>query len=143
MDNTLKETNIWGSIKKFWIDGLPSKKIYFGRIVTEPGSENEKQWLSIQTSDLVPAQVSSAFMTIYMFSKEDAEFDDLVALRDDVLALLAEGQIDLYNVSGEAWEKIGGMLVDINSQGNPIPIAGKAHMSHLETILKWGAVWWK
>lgn len=143
MDNTLKEVNLWNSIKKFWIDGLSNRKIYFGTIVTAPASENEKQWISIQTSDLLPAHVSSAFMTIYMFSKEDIEFDNMVALRDDVLSLLAEGRMDLYNTSTDPWELIGGMLLDVNFQGNPVPIAGKTHMSYLETILKWGAVWWK
>lgn len=143
MDNTLKEVNIWKSIKKFWIDGLPDTQLYFGRVVTSPGSETINQWLCIQTSDLIPSQVSSAFMTAFMCSKEDPEFDYLAALRDDALSLLEEGRIDLYNTYTEPWEKIGGILLDVTFQANPIPIAGKAYMSYIETSLKWGAVWWK
>src|SRR6056297_2247734 len=113
MDATLKELNLWKSIKKFWIDGLSPTAVYFDRIFESDRTDD--QWVSVIVDGLRPAHVHIASMRIYLVSKYDAEGDDLVNLRDTVFAMLEPGRIDLYDVSLDPWEKIGGILVSVDT----------------------------
>lgn len=142
MDATLKETNIWKSIKKFWLDGIDTTvtPVYFDRIVTTAQKE-ENQWICVDTEDVLPAHVSSALMNVYMFSKEDKEGDQLIALRDTILELLYDGRISLYDTSVSPWNKVGGMMLYIINQSGIGRTDNKVKMRYMEILLKWGAVW--
>ena len=138
MDATLKELNLWKSIKKFWIDGL-SVPVYFDQIFVTDRVED--RWIGIAVANLRPAHVHEASMRVYIFSKEDVEGNKLVGLRDDVLELLEPGRINLYDVSLDPWEKIGGILVSVDSQTVPSGVPGGGRIKTIQTTLKWGAVW--
>lgn len=139
MDETLKEINLWKSIKKFWIDGLSPISVYFDKIFVSDRTDD--QWVGVAVAGLRPAHVHEASMRVFMFSKEDAEGDKLVSLRDDVFTLLEPGRIDLYDVSLDPWEKIGGILVSVDTQTAPSGVPGGGKMKTIQTTLKWGAVW--
>lgn len=139
MDATLKETNLWKSIKKFWIDNLSPTPVYFDRIFENGRTDN--QWVSIIVDGLRPAHVHRASMRVYLVSKNDAEGDDLASLRDTVVDLLEPGRIDLYDVSLDPWEKIGGIMVAIDSQTSPSKVPGNRKIKSIQTTLRWGAVW--
>lgn len=141
MDATLKETNIWRSVKKFWLDELPEIKIFFDNIVVTPTFPDVDNWIVIKVEGLTPEQVSYAFMTIFMFSRKDAEGDDLVALRDEVINALFPGFINLYDTSESPWTKIGGILVQDITQSRTVPSPGSSRMRYIESTLRWGAVW--
>lgn len=146
MDTTQRETDIWRSVKKFWLDGLTDIKVFFDNIVISSVAPSENQWIVVKLENIMPGHVSTARMTVFLFTREDSEGDDLTTLRDTAMNLLSEGYIDLYNTEpeeGDSWQKVGSMLVDEFNQSRTIPSPGPSRMRYIETTLKWGAVWWR
>jgi hypothetical protein len=141
MDATLKEINIWRSVKKFFSDGISEVPVYFDRIITAPSADAPERWVNVIVEDLAPNQVSSAIMNVYMFSKNDHEGDKLAQLRDTVLELLFPGSIDLYDTTGDSWVKVGGMVIRVDGQSKAMQAPDGSKMSYITTTLKWGAVW--
>lgn len=140
-DPTILQTNIWRSIKKFFIDGIgESTDIHFDRILTSPFG-GSKQWICILLEQIQPRVVSSAFMPIYMFSKDDPEGDDLIALRDTVITLLYDGRIDLYDTYKNPWEKAGGIVLNLGTQSKLVYNPDQTKMISISPMLKWGAKW--
>jgi hypothetical protein len=140
LDVTLRETDIWRSIKKFWIDGIPNTKVYFNEFVVTPKTELDK-WICVDIEGLRPAHVSNLTMTVFMFTKSDIEGDDLAALRDQIMELLFPGRITLYNTTTTPWTAAGGIIVDIVFQSVVSKTVSKADMKYIETILRWASVW--
>ncbi len=139
---TLSQTNIWRSVKKFFLDGLDSSiEVYFDRILTAPRSDTPDQWVSVLLYEIEPKVVSEAFMPIYMFSKNDPEGDKLYLLRDSILELLYPGYIDLYDTTVDPWEKFGGITIILKPQGKVTYNPDKTKMISFLPMLKWGAKW--
>ena len=143
MDSTLKETNLWRSVKKFFVDGLESTDItpYFDRVVQRQSSDLPSKRINVLIENPVPGHVSDASMTIFCFSAEDREGDELAEIRDEVIGLLYPGVIDLYETSNDPWTKVGGIKVIVNGQSNTIYNPDNTKMMYIQTTLKWGAVW--
>jgi hypothetical protein len=145
MDATLKETNLWRSLKKFFVDGLKGTGIvpYFERVLHRPTKDAPEKWINVMLENPVPGHVSDASMTIFCFSKKDLEGDELADVRDEVINLLYVGYIDLYDATTDPdnWTKVGGIKVTVNNQSNTIYNPDNSKMIYIQTILKWGAVW--
>jgi len=147
LDGTLKEVNLRRSVRKFWIDGLTEEEgmefpVYFGSITVEPEFPDEEKWIAIQLEDIDPRQVSTAFMTVFMFTRKDEYGDKLAEVRDRVIEVLYPGYIDLYETESDPWQKIGGIKTFVVSQSSPMPVgASETRIVYIEVILKWGAVW--
>lgn len=143
MDATLRETNLWRSIKKLFVDGLESTEIvpYFDRIVSNPTKDAPNKWINVMIENPNPAHVSEATMTVFCFSKEDHEGDELAQIRDEIIRLFYPKFIDLYDTSTDPWTKIGGMLVVVNDQSGTIFTQNNSKMLYIQTTLRWGAVW--
>lgn len=144
MDATLKEVNIWNSIKKFFIDGLDGTGItpYFDRIMTNNSTtDGPTRWVNIMVENLVPAHVSNANLTAFCFTKEDHEGDELSHVRDEIVGLFYGGSIDLYDTSVTPWTKIGGMIVVMKGQSKTIYNPDKSKLVYVQTLIKWGSVW--
>lgn len=143
MDASLKETNVWRSIKKFFVDGLNETDItpYFDRILQRPSDNAPNKWVNILVENIEPHHVSDASMTIFCISKEDHEGDELSAIRDTIIELLYPGHIDFYDTSVDPWVKVGGMVVINDGQSNTIYNPDQSKMLYIQNILKWGAVW--
>jgi len=147
MDGTLKETNLLRSIRKFWIDGLTTGEalelpVFFGSVKVTKSYPDAKKWIMVQLEDVLPNQVSTALMTIFMFTREDEFGDVLTGVRDKVIELLYPGYIDLYETGSTPWQKIGGIKTHVAYQSSPMPAtASETRIVHIEVILKWGAVW--
>ena len=142
MDASLKETNVWRSIKKFFVDGLGGTDItpYFDRIVSTTDKDITK-WVNILVENIDPHHVSDANMTIFCISKEDREGDELSEIRDTIIDLLYPGHIDFYDTSVDPWSKVGGMVVINNGQSNTVYNPDQSKMLYIQTTIKWGAVW--
>lgn len=141
MDATLKEANLWKSIKKFFWDGLSSSEnIFFDRILTAPDN-TPNTWVCILLEQLYPRTVSSAFMPIYIFSKHDEEGDKIRVLRDSILELLYPGYIAFYDTEKDPWEIVGGIHITVEPQSRIIYNPDKTKMIYLSSRLRWGAKW--
>ena len=144
LDATLKETNIWRSIKKFFIEntgsGSPSYPVYFDRVIVA-GNFTDEQWINVTVENVIPNYVSHAVMTIYLCSRFDREGDELACMRDFVLQYLYSGYIDLYDTTTDPWKKIGAMKLFIKEQSDTLYNPDRSKMIYFLCLLKWGAVW--
>lgn len=139
---TLSQTNIWRSIKKFFLDGMDSStKIYFDRILSAPESDTPDQWICVMLHEIDPKVVSEAFMPVYMFSRNDPEGDNLYLLRDDVMEIFFDGYISLYDTTKDPWEKVGGIKVNLRPQSKIVYSPDQVKMVYMLSLLKWGAQW--
>lgn len=143
MDATVKLTNVWRSVKKFFIDGLSGEdvELIFDRVDTKPSDDKGDKWVCILLENTQPQQVSSSNLTIFMVCREDYEGDEVVKLRDTLFDLLYPGRIDLYDTYSDPWEKVGSMSMFIRRQTHNIPNPEGSKMSLFTIELKWGAVW--
>ncbi len=139
MDESLKEANVWRSIRKYFIDNLNSTvPVHFDRIITPPTDSAPDQWVNIMVEAPTPAHVSDAVMTLFLFSKQDREGIELAELRDTVLELLYPGSIDLYDAE---WNKIGALSVFVDSQSSTNYNSDQSKMIYIQCALRWGSVW--
>ncbi len=143
MDATLKETNVWRSIKKFFVDGLNGTDItpFFERPFVRSSSNAPNKWVTILVENIVPHHVTDGNLTVFCFSKQDNEGDELVYIRDEIVSLLYPGHINLYDTSKDPWVKIGGMKVFITGESNNTYNPDQSKMVYIQAVLKWGAVW--
>ena len=142
LHSTLSQTNLWRSVKKFFLDGMDSSvKIYFDRIVSAPESDTPDQWLSVMLHEIDPKVVSEAFMPVYMFSKNDPEGDNLYLLRDIVMELFYDGYMLLYDTTKDPWESVGGIKINLRPQSKIVYSPAQTKMIYLLPLLKWGAKW--
>lgn len=149
MDSTLKEINVRRSVRKFWTDGLSDASeefpVSFGELNLTADSPAAKKWMHIQLNDILPAQVSTALMTVFFFAREDEYGDEVSKLRDKAIDILYPGYMGLYETEvaeGESWYKVGGIKTDVVFQSKPLPLSlSDVRAVYIEVILKWGAVW--
>ena len=142
MEITLSETNIWRSIKKFWYDQLDGVvSIFFDRVITKSQKADLSQWVTIFIEGVIPGHVSDASMTIYMFSTQDSEGDNLAELRDTIFDLLTPGYIDFYDTSTVPWVKAGAFLVYIRNESRIFYNPDRTKMKYLTCDLKWPSIW--
>lgn len=143
MDASLKETNVWKSIKKFFVDGLNGTDItpYFERPFVRSTDNAPDKWVTILLENIVPHHVTDANLTVFCFSKQDHEGDELVYIRDTIIDLLYPGTIDFYDTSVDPWVKIGGMSVFVVGQSDNTHNPDQSKMRYIQNVLKWGAVW--
>lgn len=140
MDATLRQTDLWRSVKKFFWDGLSgSVDLHFDRILTSPNN-NPDIWVCVLLEQISPKTVSSAYVPIYMFSRHDDEGDNLYALRDMVFELLYPEHITLFDTSKDPWEEAGGIIVKIESQSKMIYNPDRTKMIYFSSKLLWGAL---
>ena len=143
MDITLKEVNLKQSIKKFFVDGLPSQNLNFDAILSpDLVSSDTVQWMSILLEGGNLGTVSEVQMSLFLFTRNDKEGDDLSAFGDDVIGLIYDhGNFDLYNTSVTPWVKIGGVNIHIQNQSNMDSTPDGTKMKYIQTLLKWTAKW--
>jgi len=142
MDATLKEVNLKKSIKKFFVDGLPSWELNFDKILTPDLMDTDKrQWMSALLEGGSLGTVSSVQMSLFLFSRKDIEGQDLAAFWDEVMTLLYPGTFDLYNTSIIPWVKIGGVVIDVLSHSNSDETPDGTKMKWVQTELRWTALW--
>lgn len=140
MDASLKEINLWKSIKRFWKEGLDgTSKVYFDKFFDT--KRRADRWVGVELSGVRPDQVSQAFMKIYIYSRKDHEGDELVTLRDSVMELIEPSFFTLYDTSLDPWESIGGVqIIEVNQ--SPIQnMPDGVKMKLIQTLIKWSAVW--
>lgn len=136
MESTLSRKNLWRSVKKFWKDAS-SYPVYFDNDFMIDRKEN--QYLIVNIDGIHIAQLSNGFMTVFVFSKKDAEGELLTATRDYVIDRMEPGYFDLYNTEVSPWVKIGGVILSEFEEvdGGNVPTGTKTLM--IRCLMQWGA----
>lgn len=139
MDASVKRTNIYKSIKKFFWDSLYSEKGYnvvFDKEFSPP--QDVDNWINILLENLESDVVSSAGISIYIFTRKDTEGNKVTEIRDDVIDYLRDGFLDLYD---ENMDKFGGGRIYIESENGISHVGDETKMISIVCTLRWGAKW--
>jgi len=121
LDATGRESNIWDSIKKYFIDNL-SYSLSFDRALSAPDLQGTvvTRWVSFTLNDMIIGDMSSIMLDIYCCSRQDNEWHKLSQIRDTVFDLLIDTtmtdtmrRIPLYQSHAtNAWTLIGSLMID-------------------------------
>lgn len=152
LDPTAKMTNVWDSLKKFFVDNLyTTEKLHltFDRTLTTPkiqGHEVEK-WVVITPGPAEREAMGYFTLEIFCCTRQDPEEFKLVRLSDKVMGYLTDTtathgmkSIPLYQSSSSgAWTLIGALLVqDIVESGN-LDASDLTKYKILTVTLRWSA----
>lgn len=143
LDPTVSEAAISGSIRKFFWDGLYTANgtyVSFDATTSPPEDTSIKEWVNVDIGNIRPDQVSESSLHIYLLTTEDLEGVKLDTLADQVLELLYEGFISLYDTSFN--ETNTGIQVKIeNSAREPFAKDNKTKLRYILATIRWGAKW--
>jgi len=121
LDATGRESNIWDSIKKYFIDNL-SYSLSFDKALSAPNLRGTAvdRWVAFTLNDMIIGDMSSIMLDIYCCSRQDNEWHKLSQVRDTVFELLIDTtktdtmrRIPFYQSHAtNPWTLIGALLVD-------------------------------
>lgn len=131
LDETAKEVNLRGSVKKYFVDEVyPSYELTFDNALNVPKIQGIaiKQWVTVLFGESEVDHLGYYVLDIYLCTRQDPEGYNLSVLADFMRNKLTDSsgsdgakRIDLYNVG--SWTKIGGLVVQeiIESQEMDAP----------------------
>ena len=121
LDATGRESNIWDSIKKYFVDNL-SYSLSFDKALSTPNLRGTAvdRWVAFTLNDMIIGDMSSIMLDIYCCSRQDNEWHKLSQVRDTVFELLIDTdktdtmrRIPFYQSHAtNPWTLIGALLVD-------------------------------
>ena len=155
LDATVRESNVWDSIRKFFVDNLakggPAIPIMFDSGISEPKVSGNKdlveKWLNIESGEILTGSVSSYKFDVVCCTRKDNAGFKLTQLRDTLMQYLKpngeQGIIPLYQtrVKPAPWTDTGiGMLICIDSESKKINATNEIKFKVLTITLLWGAI---
>lgn len=150
LDATAREANLRDSIKKFFIDNLPSSvKITFDRGLSSPNlsGHTTDTWVAVNFGNDDPGPLSVAFLLVYVCSRQDNEGYKLAQLRDKVVTILSNTtysdgmqRIPFYaSHPTNPWTQVGTMLVQDFYIGNELRMEDETKYRLITVKLTWAA----
>lgn len=151
MHPTRKQSNFYLSLKKRIIDSSVSEvfPIHFSALTDIPrayttGDEYDK-WVAIEVGDKIGEDISEQLIHLHLFTKKDAEFDNMMALEDTVMLWFLDENghldgFDFYNTELETWEKIGGVKVYQERVSDTSEFKSGIKFKTITLLCKWAAI---
>ena len=152
LDPTARESNLRDSIKKFFVDNIArgeSIPITFDRGLVNPRLQGQvtKKWVSLIFGPMERGYLSSAFLQIYICTREDNEGFKLAQLGDKVMGILHDSnhtdgmaRIPFYrSLENEPWELIGAIVVQEVIEGGSFDIEDETKVKLLTARLRWAS----
>jgi hypothetical protein len=93
LDATARESNIWDSIKKYFVDSVPSAiPITFDRALSAPKTTDQEvtRWLTFVLGPIDIQVLSDITLDIYCCTRNDNEWFKLAQLADTVRELITD-----------------------------------------------------
>lgn len=151
MHPTRKQSNFYFSLKKRIIDYSESGSVpvYFSSLADIPfayldGNEYNK-WIVVEVGDKTGEDVPEQLIHLHLFTRKDAEFDNMMILEDTVMSwfLSSVGHLDgfiLYNTELDPWEKIGGVKVYQERVSDTSEFKTGIKFKTITLLCKWAAI---
>lgn len=150
MHPTRKQSNFYLSLKKRMIDySSGSIPVLFSALPDIPyeylnGDEYNK-WVVVEVGDKTGEDINEQLVHLHLFTKKDAEFDNMMALEDTVMQwfLNPQGHLDgfvLYNADLDPWEQIGGVKVYQERVSDTSEFKSGIKFKTITLWCKWAAV---
>ena len=152
LDESAKLSNIYGSVKKYFVDRLVTIEgisLDFDKTYTDAYAsllDLVNQWVIIALEPDDMETLSSLRLSIYLYSRRDAEGDDLAALRDTVMAYLRDrtqtdgfARVELFNTADPAnWISIGGGVLLVDNESGVYRAKDETKFMYISVTLRWG-----
>ena len=148
LDATVRESNVWDSIRKFFVDNLArggsAIPVMFDAGISSPkisGNKVVEKWLNVEQGRIESETVSSYEFRVVCCSRNDMEGFKLTQLRDTLMQYLKpngeEGIMDLYN--SQTWTKVAGMIIIVGQESERLNASNEVKFKVIPLTLKWGA----
>jgi hypothetical protein len=121
LDATARESNIWDSIKRYFLGNL-SYELTFDKALSAPSIQGKTldRWVSFALDDMVIGDLSVIQLSIYCCTRQDNEWHKLAQVRDAVFESLIDEtktdtmrRIEFYQSHPTSdWTLIGTLMVD-------------------------------
>lgn len=151
MNSLSKETNVRGSLKKFFVDNL-GIAVTFDTSLASPdlraqGIDSVNQWYNIDFGEFGRNELAEFYFDIYILSRQDPEGVLLIQNTDTVMGLLLDStktdgmkRIPLYDVSVLPWVFLTNMVIqDIWDSPSAEVIEDETKIKLLSVKMRWGA----
>ena len=152
LDATSRESNVWDSIRKFFVDNLvrggPNIPIGFDIGLASPkiaGNEVVEKWVNIESGTMYSDTVSEYSFNVICCTRKDNAGFKLTQLRDTLMGYLkpsdGQGIIPLYQSrqGGEWGASIAGMLIYVGQESERLTASNEIKFKVVPITLKWGA----
>lgn len=151
MHPTRKQSNFYFSLKKRIIDYSASDPVipHFSALTDIPyeylNGDEYNEWVVVEVGDKTGEDVPEQYVHLHLFTKKDAEFDNMMVLEDTVMSwfLSSVGHLDgftLYNTETDPWEQIGGVKVYQDRVSDTSEFKSGIKFKTITLLCKWAAV---
>jgi hypothetical protein len=150
MNALAKETNVKGSLKKYFVD-IFDNAITFDVSLASPdirkqGKDAVKQWYNVKFGQFGRNALSEYLFDIYCLSRQDTEGKMLSVSADAMMNSLVDStksdgmrRIALYDIEQSPWLLIGAMVVqDINDAAPFAVQEDETKVKIFNVRLRWG-----
>ena len=121
LDATARESNIWDSIKKYFVDNMTTHPVTFDKSLVAPNIRGRlvDRWYSVVMGAVEIGKMSDIILDIFICTRQDNEWFKSAQMKDTMFELLTDPtktdstrRIPFYQSSAtEAWVLLGGILV--------------------------------
>jgi len=134
-----KESNIRNSIKKFFLDGINAVEGIPVHFTTNIDQSELSEWIFVDCSnESMTGHVSRKRVIVYVFTRDDPEYDRLHEIMDKVISYFHPGHIALYD--GD-WNEVGGAKVEVLPVGALRKTKDNSNFKAMPFVIAWGASW--
>ena len=153
LDATVRESNVWDSIRKFFVDNLAKggsgTQVMFDSGLSTPKVSGNREviekWLNIESGEMYSASVSSYVFDVVCCSRKDNAGFKLTQLRDTLMQYLKpngqQGVIPLYQTRDGVWTDTGvGMTICVDGESKRLNATNEIKFKVVKITLRWGAI---
>lgn len=146
-----KESNVKGSLKKYFVDALGSA-VTFDTSLAAPdiraqGEAGVKQWYNVDFGEFGRDALALYYFEVYCLSRQDVEGVKLAELADVLIDMLVDNsqqdgmrRIPFYDITKTPWELIGALTVqDIWDAPSVSLTEDETEIKIFSVRMRWGA----
>ena len=121
LDATARESNIWDSIKKYFVDNMTAYPVTFDKSLSAPSISGRTvdRWYSVIMGSVQLGDMSDIVLDIFVCTRKDNEWHKNSQMKDSMFELLTDPdqtdtmrRIPFYQSHPtNAWVNIGAILV--------------------------------
>lgn len=148
------ETNVRGSLKKFFVDAIGDANITFDRTLASPdtrelGEDAVDWWINVSFGEMGRNDLADFSIDLYVCTRQDSEGVLLSEKTDLVFSLLLDStktdgmkRVPFYDVSTDPWTELTAMVVQYIYDSPVFDITipeDETKVKMLTVLFRWGA----
>lgn len=151
IDPTTRSADFTQSIRKYFLgnlEAIENIKLFFeviSDVPTDVDGNKINKWIIITFGNKTLGAVTEQFVSFDLFTRKDAEGDDLSALTDTVLSYIINEDstsglvtIPFYDVTEDPWVIVGGVIPFISPLQAAMEGKDSTRIQNITLVCKWG-----